>query len=328
MSQWNALKKTYRMAKQLKEQRGGFMPGYFWDAVCCGYRHQASPENYFVLRFYELSDSERAAYLTSGRSSKADRQLNVRMTCDENKIMSHKHLFYQTFSGLVRREYLYVPDVASQEFEEFLRKNAWVVIKPDRGIMGHGIEKICADEVQDVQAFYEKCKTQKYLLEQVITQHPCLEQIMPGCVNSVRINAARDRQGAVRLIGACLKCGGKGAVADNFHSGGIAYPLDLKRGIVTGSGKNNAEIRAYERHPGTEFFMPGLEIPYWKEILNSVFAAMDRLPNVGYVGWDIAVTPHGPELIEGNCHFPGGNIIQLDGIGKYPLIKECLGEIE
>ncbi len=51
---------------------------------------------------------------------------------------------------------------------------------------------------------------------------------------------------------------------------------------------------------------------------------MERMPELGYVGWDIAVTPKGAELIEGNCHWPGGNIIQLDKIGKYPLIKECL----
>ena len=52
--------------------------------------------------------------------------------------------------------------------------------------------------------------------------------------------------------------------------------------------------------------------------------AMEMIPELGYVGWDIAVTPKGAELIEGNCHWPGGNIIQLDKIGKYPLIKECL----
>ena len=63
---------------------------------------------------------------------------------------------------------------------------------------------------------------------------------------------------------------------------------------------------------------------HYESIADLVNEAMERMPGIGYVGWDIAVTPDGCELIEGNCHWPGGNIIQLDGIGKYPQIQKCL----
>ena len=36
---------------------------YFLDAIGCGYRHGASPENYLVLRFYELKDAEKTEEL-------------------------------------------------------------------------------------------------------------------------------------------------------------------------------------------------------------------------------------------------------------------------
>lgn len=326
MSQWSALKRTYHMAKKLKQYRGGFFIRYFADAIWCGYRHGASPENYFVLRFYELSEKERSVYLTSGRSSKADKRLNEHMTLKENRIMSQKHLFYEVFSGLVGRNYLYLKDSTYAKFLSFLEKNEWVILKPDRGIMGHGIEKIHTPDIEKKQDFYEKYKAKEYLLEQVIIQHEELEKISPGCVNSVRINAARDQNGKVHLIGACLKCGMAGAAADNFHSGGIAYPLDMKSGVVSGAGRNNTDLSDYEIHPETQIRMMGVKVPYWREVLGAVFLAMERLPAVGYVGWDIAVTPDGPELIEGNCHFPGGNIIQFDRIGKYPLLLECLGK--
>ena len=141
------------------------------------------------------------------------------------------------------------------------------------------------------------------LVEECIVQHEVLEHVRPGCVNSIRINTARDQKGQIHLIGACLKCGGAGAVADNFHSGGIAYPLDLDRGCVSGPGRNNTEIRDYDRHPGTDYYMPGLQIPHWEQIRALVNEAMERMPGIGYVGWDIAVTPDGCELIEGNCHW-------------------------
>lgn len=323
MSRWSTGKKIYQMAKRLKRQRGGLTAAYVLDAVRCGYRHQASPENYFVLRFYELSDGERADYLTSGRSAMADRELNRAMTREQNRIMSHKHLFYQRFSDFVGRESIYVPEVTYEGFCAFLDKHETMVLKPDVGIMGQGIEKLRTADVEDRQALFERLRGGKFLAEQAIRQHEALEQIS-SCVNSVRINAARDREGAVRLIGACLKCGKPGAAADNFHSGGVAYPLCLNTGVVTGPGRNNTEIRDYERCPGSSVSMPGFRVPYWEAVKACATGAMENMRELGYVGWDIAVTPQGPELIEGNCHWPGGNIIQLDKIGKYPLIKECL----
>lgn len=327
MSRWNTGEKTYQMAKSLRRQRGGFTAVYLMDALRCGYRHQASPENYFVLRFYELDERERGTYLTSGRSSMADRRLNRFMTKKNNQILASKHLFYRHFSDLVRRKSLYVPEVSLTEFLNFLEAHETVVLKPDRGLMGHGIEKVQTKEIEDKKELYERCRDGGLLIEEKIRQHEELEKIS-SCVNSIRINAARDSKGKIRLIGACLKCGAEEAAADNFHSGGIAYPLDLKTGTVAGPGRNNKEIRDYERHPGSLVYMPGFTVPCWDAVIACVTQAMEHMPKIGYIGWDIAVTPEGPEMIEGNCHWPGGNIIQLDGIGKYPLIQECLEGVE
>lgn len=323
MSRWSAGKKISQMARRLQRQRGGFTGAYILDAVRCSYRHQASPENYFVLRFYELSDRERQTYLTSGRSAMADRKLNRFMSGENDRIMSHKHLFYQKFSKYIRRESLFVPEASYKEFSVFLDAHDTFIIKPDRGIMGQGIEKLRTENVENRELLFERCRTGKLLAEQVIGQHHTLDAIS-SCVNSVRINAARNGKGEIRLIGACLKCGVNGAAADNFHSGGAAYPLNMATGIITGPGRNNTEIRDFEFHPGSSVRMPGFAIPFWEDVKACAVQAMEHMPELGYVGWDIAVTPNGPELIEGNCHWPGGNIIQLDKIGKYPLIKECL----
>lgn len=142
-----------------------------------------------------------------------------------------------------------------------------------------------------------------------------------------RQRRARPRR-RVRLIGACLKCGGQGAATDNFHTGGIAYPLELVSGRVSGPGRNNTDLGDYTRHPASGAYLPGFQIPFWPELIACVRRAMDRVPGMGYVGWDIAVTPDGPELIEGNWHWPGGNIIQFDGVGKYPLLRDCAGETD
>lgn len=324
MSRWDAAKKLWAVSRSLHEQRGGSVLHYFFDSMYCSFRHGASAENYLVLRFYELSERERGEYLTSGRSKTVDTALNRKATKEDKQNVGRKDLFNRAFSGLVRRDFLYAPDCSFEEFTAFLDRHEACMIKPVAGTMGKGIEKRRCPE--DRRGFYAHCREEKLLLEEVIRQHPALSEINPSCINSVRINAARDAKGDVRLIGACLKCGGVGAVTDNFHSGGVAYPLDMETGRVSGPGRNNREIREYTRHPGTDFFMPGFALPFWAEVKELARQGMERAPSLGYVGWDIALTPDGPELIEGNFHWPGGNIIQFDRVGKYPLILSCLGE--
>lgn len=325
MSRLNAIKKTWAMSCRLKQQRKGSALRYFIDALGCSTRHGASPENYFVLRFYELDEAQRGRFLTSGRSKAVDAALNRAATREDKLLIGRKELFNEGFRGLVKRDFLYVPEHDFDEFTAFLRRHEQFMIKPTGGTMGRGIEKVSAAEI-DPEALFARCREQKLLLEEVICQHAALDAVNPSCVNTVRINAARGFDGKARLIGACLKCGGAGAVTDNFHTGGVAYPLDLETGTVTGPGRNNVDSRDYERHPGTEFPMPGFTVPYWQELKDCVVQGMNRVPSLGYVGWDVAVTPSGPELIEGNYHWPGGNIIQFDGVGKYPMILECLGE--
>ena len=111
------------------------------------------------------------------------------------------------------------------------------------------------------------------MIEEKIRQHEELEKIS-SCVNSIRINAARDSKGKIRLIGACLKCGAEEAAADDFHSGGIAYPLDLKTGTVAGPGRNNKEIRDYERHPGSLVYMR-IYSACWDAVIACVTQAME-----------------------------------------------------
>lgn len=376
MSRKTYNQRLWALAQKLTALRGGTTAWYYTDATWCSLAHGASPENYFVLRLFELSEKKRHTYLTAGRSKKLDAALNGGATADEKNTLADKYRFDQFFqsAGMIRRGFLYAADTDETAFRRFLAERDTVLLKPVRATQGRDIRIIrtgaaapaetagtqgapgataaagaanaagidgahsaagpacpadpaaaaAADDTGALHALYERCVREHTVLEEVIRQHPALSRMNAGCVNTLRVNAVRARDGRIVPVGAALKCGADGQVTDNFHSGGIAYPVGLTSGAVCGPGRDNTTLNSYVTQPGSHVPMINLEIPYFTESLKMVEDAMNLVPGLRYVGWDIAITPDGPELIEGNFGWPGGNIIQLDGIGKYQVIKQML----
>ena len=69
---------------------------------------------------------------------------------------------------------------------------------------------------------------------------------------------------------------------------------------------------------------------YVKEAVEMVLKAATITPQIRYVGWDVATTPTGPAIIEGNTYC-AHYFWQLpphtpDGIGMLPKIKEYIPE--
>ena len=59
--------------------------------------------------------------------------------------------------------------------------------------------------------------------------------------------------------------------------------------------------------------MLGFQIPNWNVLLQEVEEAAKLLPQCRFIGWDVAITEMGIELIEGN-HNPG--LYTMESIGK------------
>jgi len=163
---------------------------------------------------------------------------------------------------------------------------------------GKGIKKETVDDSQDLQLIFENYKNEKMLLEELIIQHPRLNDLYPGSVNTARI-AAVNCKGELVILGTCLRLGSGGSVTDNFSAGGLSATIDKETGIITSDGYNHLHD-TIEKHPDTNETFRGFEIPFWQEAIAMIKEASTIVEGVNYIGWDVAFTEKGPVLVEGN----------------------------
>ena len=84
----------------------------------------------------------------------------------------------------------------------------------------------------------------------------------------------------------------------------------------------------YSIHPATGKIVPGFEIPHWDKIVSAVLDAAGRMPNVGYIGWDVSVTEDGVEFVEGNVNYPDHTLIQIDRNDAYKRVKDFMRQCD
>ena len=69
----------------------------------------------------------------------------------------------------------------------------------------------------------------------------------------------------------------------------------------------------------------GFRIPYWNEVRELVKNVHAKLPDIRSIGWDVAITPNGPVLIEGNDNWEIGGPQDMEGGLKQRWNKMMFG---
>jgi len=112
-----------------------------------------------------------------------------------------------------------------------------------------------------------------------------------------------NEQGEPEVVGAAMRMAiGVNHVVDNLHTGGIATAVDLDTGALGPASNLGADARLgwMDRHPVSGAQITGTRLPLWNEVREFALRAHRAFADRVLVGWDIAVTPNGPVLVEGN----------------------------
>ena len=149
---------------------------------------------------------------------------------------------------------------------------------------------------------------ERYLIQPRLKAHEQLRRIMaPGGLGTVRVVTLRAHEGQYAFLSACLRITVSPNVTDNFSSGSagnLTAAIDLASGALspaTGSRRREwPDMRTFDRHPDTQEAIAGRSVPLWGAVKDLALRAHAAFPELGAIGWDIAVTDAGPVLIEGN----------------------------
>ena len=162
------------------------------------------------------------------------------------------------------------------------------------------------------------------MIEGAIQQAPWIAAINPSSINTIRAYTLVKNNGETQILGIMLRVGRKGSHVDNWGSGGVGYDFDIETGVCVGFGRDKKN-NPYIFHPDSNVQMVGFQLPNFEQLKKLIVELTHKVPQARFVGWDIAITPNGYELVEMNC--PGGHdFLQVFGRPCGDLLKRELSK--
>ena len=93
---------------------------------------------------------------------------------------------------------------------------------------------------------------------------------------------------------------GHDGITDNFSQDGMVADIDVETGVIV-TDAIDKKGQVYEKHPISGKTFKGFQVPNWDKVRSVTENAMNVLPGINYVGWDVAICPDNVVLVEGNA---------------------------
>lgn len=277
----------------------------FLDMAKCARKYGAGYMDYDLFEMYNLTDAQRDTYITRGRNNNLIERYNNKAYFH---IFENKNEFNKKFEKYIKRDWIDTTTSPKEDVVNFIKKHDVFMAKPIDGGCGKGIEKIETKNYESPEELYNYLiENHNFELEEVIKQHEEVSKIYPKAINTVRmVTILKDNK--PHVICAYFRIG-NGSFVDNFNSGGMVAPIDVKTGVVLDKAIDKNK-NLYEVHPETGNTIKGFKFPFWNEAIKMCKEASKVVPEMAYIGWDVAFTGNGPIFVEAN-EFPGHDIYQL-----------------
>jgi hypothetical protein len=285
------------------------------------WRYDFSPEDYYRYRMYRLADREAALFVPLEANIAIRTQLYRKLGLDP-RLLADKRLFgracataglpvAETLADFERGEVHWWTSEALPPADLFVKEAAsmcgdgaaqWSY--DGAGTWSH--RELLLDQPQLLQHLAAASGRDALLLQRRLVNHPAVADLGPSGLCTVRVVTTRDPgPGRPTTLLAVFRMATGGDVADNFARGGLAAPVDIATGVMGKAVRKDLAIAHVdiESHPDTGAPIAGRTLPCWSDVLALAARAHDAFADYPSVGWDIAITPGGPVLLEANYNW-------------------------
>lgn len=293
-----------------------------FDTVYCVFRYGLGLTDYLNFKIYNRSRLERKQYV----STRTENTFYEKASPSIYKARySIKPTFLKEFKEYIKRDFIFPNENNYQEFLEFLDKHPVFMSKPYNGLGGADVKKEYVKDIENKKIYFDNVIDKGIFLEELVIQHPNLNVLCEKSVNTMRIMTFNDH-GNPYILWMGLRVGNGINSIDNFHAKGMAIKIDIDTGKLIGKAIDK-DLNQYEEHPITHVKFDGFQIPCFQEAKDLVLKASLESDKILVVGWDVAITPNGPVIIEGNRR-PGFDIVQvLDDKGRMDIVNSVLAAL-
>lgn len=180
-----------------------------------------------------------------------------------------------------------------------------VCVKVDASSRGRGVSVLTRET-------FDRAAVERFgnlAVQSFIRQGAFFDAIFPGAVATLRVTTGKIPGARPAFIGSYLRAGRGQAPIVNTTS--LRVPVLDAVGTL-GPVASDADWRRFETHPETGFRFAGARIPGFETALARCLALHDRLPQLGLIGWDVALDDTGAaQIMEVNTGHPGIKFIEM-----------------
>ena len=222
--------------------------------------------------------------------------------------------------------------------------SADLFVKPRFGSKGHGASRWVATDsgsligplgfILTPEAFLEHVGLLSagadYLIQPRLFPHSDVRDLSGNALPAARIVTGRSLRGDVTPLRAVFKMPTGSMMTDFSEGGGLISPIDIGTGELGSAVRLALDPTVFETHPDSGAPITGRRLSDWQEAVQWVCRAHLLFEDVPFLGWDVALTPAGPVLLEGNLYW-SVRLMQrahFEPLGASAFPEICLAHLE
>ncbi|MCO4823021.1 MAG: hypothetical protein KC469_13200 [Flavobacteriaceae bacterium] len=301
------------------------------------YLYRKDVENY--LDYFSIGEANtigRSPLMHKPEYKSLYNKLFFALLCEKTPLNSPKLISYNlgnTFYHNNSIKQVYNKSELVSFFEQVFTENNidGLFFRPPSDYGGKGCFKLTITSLtNELDAIFELLINGYYVHTKIIEQHKDINEIHDKSVNTLRIISLITSENCTEIISVFMRFGVGDGVIDNASSGGFFVGVNIDEGTLKDTGHYLSEYGAanIKKHPDSGFVFEGFKVPYFNEACEEILKGVKVIPD-RFIGWDVAITPNGPIIVEANDlpHLQMSNIAS-GGLLKNPHIKKLLDELK